>query len=52
MVLSSVLSKSRIATRITSERLGYKFMLTSSSIPLRYASGMWHVINLIKIHLN
>jgi len=37
---SSVLSKSRIATRMTSERLGYRFILTNSSIPVRYASGI------------
>lgn len=35
MVLNSVFSKSRIATRITSDRLGYISIFTNSSIPFR-----------------
>lgn len=50
-VLSSTLSKSRIATRITSDRFGYMFILTNSSIPSRYISGTCKVINLILKHL-
>ncbi len=39
IVVSSDLSKSRMATRITSLRLGYTLRLTNSSIPDKYASG-------------
>ena len=57
-MFSSVFKRSRMATRITSDRLGYIFWFTRSSIPARYASqfffylkkfqtssGTWQVIN-------